>query len=138
MFSTLPLEDIIELTSGMGINIEATDFETFDMLKNLECARNDLFAKQKVTTQVSQTETVGIDEPNKFPLKLGWLHEEESDAEEFTLVMSKKKARGRKKNIKFSPNLANKRQIQESPGLQNGRDRKNSTLPKTKKTKSKK
>lgn len=108
MFSALPLDDIADLTSGMGVNIDASDFETFGMLKNLECARNDLFVKQKVSNQVPQTETVGIDEPNRSPLLLEWLQEEQSDDEEFTLVLQEKKARDRKKNIKFSPNLAKK------------------------------
>jgi hypothetical protein len=86
MFSTLPIDDIIELTSGMGVEIDASDFGIFDMLKDLECARHDLFVKQKEINQVSQTKTVGNDKHNRSPLPIEWLQEEKSDNEEFILV----------------------------------------------------
>jgi hypothetical protein len=45
MFSVLPIDEITELTSSMGIDIDSSDFGTFDLLKDLECARHDLFVK---------------------------------------------------------------------------------------------
>lgn len=91
--------------------------------------------KQKGSTVDSQAETDENAHPNDSPLPIEWLQEEKSDTEDFILVLSKKKARERKKNLKISPTLKKKGQSQESPGLHKGRYRKNSNLPAAKKSK---
>jgi hypothetical protein len=45
-FFTLAIEDIVHDASEMGISIKHDDFATFDLLKTLELARNDMFLKQ--------------------------------------------------------------------------------------------
>jgi hypothetical protein len=138
MFSVLPLDEIAELSSGMGVIVNDYDFGTFDMLRDLECARQDLFNKQNMTCQDPPTETVGGPDTVQSPLCIEWLQEENSDNEDFILVLSKKKkAREKKRNLKISPSLQKMKQIQEAPGLQSGKGRKNSSLPVSKKTQTK-
>jgi hypothetical protein len=44
-FFSLSSEEIIHTTSDMGIDINHDDFATFDLLKSLEMARDDLYVK---------------------------------------------------------------------------------------------
>lgn len=67
------------------------------------------------------------------PLQIEWLQGEQFDADDFILVLSKKKARENKKKMKISPSLNKKKLTQESPGLLTGRGRKNSNPPVPKK-----
>jgi hypothetical protein len=45
-FSILSVEDIVNITSNMGIVIENSEFDTCCLLNDLENARNDLYQKQ--------------------------------------------------------------------------------------------
>lgn len=105
MFFVLPIDEIAELTTGMGVNIDVNDFGTFDLLKDLEFTRHDLFVKQKEVNVNSQTEIVGNCES---PLPIEWLQDENSDTEDSILVLLKKKAREQKKKVKFSPTISKK------------------------------
>ena len=87
MFYVLPIEEIIELTTSMGVDIDKNDFGTFDLLKDLECARYDLFTKQKENNQNSQTKIVGTSDSVHSPLPTKWIQEETSDTEDFILVL---------------------------------------------------
>lgn len=73
MFFVLPTDDIVELTSNMGVELGKDDFETFDLLKDLECAIYNLFNKQKENSQVTQTESVGNPKDSKSPLPIEWI-----------------------------------------------------------------
>lgn len=73
MFSVLPVDDIVELTTNMGIDIDKDDFDTFDLFKHLECARYDLFTKQKELSMDTQTESVGDIECAGSPLPIEWI-----------------------------------------------------------------
>jgi hypothetical protein len=53
----LPIEELSLVTTDMGISIEENDFDTFDLLKNLEIARNELYQKQVSKNSSSQPET---------------------------------------------------------------------------------
>lgn len=108
MFSALLVDDILDLAVDMGVDVDSSDFGTFDLLKDLECARHDLFVKQKNVDQIPQTETVGGNEPIGSPLQIEWLQEEQSDTDDFILVLSKKKAREKRKNLNISPSLNKK------------------------------
>jgi hypothetical protein len=41
------MEEITNFTYNMGVIIEQNDFDTFDLLKDLETARHNLHTKQK-------------------------------------------------------------------------------------------
>jgi len=48
LFFVLPTEEITNLTYDMGVIIEQDDFDTLDLLKDLETARHyNLYTKQK-------------------------------------------------------------------------------------------
>lgn len=51
-FAALPIEDIVSMSHSMGVNIENDSFETFNLLKNLEQARGDLYKKQDVIKKI--------------------------------------------------------------------------------------
>jgi hypothetical protein len=72
-FSILSVEDIINVSSDMGIVLDDKDFDTFDLLKQLECARNELFLKQADKNAQAQPETGEQQENKNDPLQLEWL-----------------------------------------------------------------
>jgi len=90
-FSALPIEEIVNTVSDMGISVNHDDFATFDLLQTLEVARDDLYLKQCEKNQASQTESVEIPENSAAPLQLEWMHEESSEPEDIILVESRKK-----------------------------------------------
>ena len=57
-FSTLPIEEIVHTASDMGIAVKHDDFATFDLLKTLEMARDDLYVKQCEQNETSKSKTV--------------------------------------------------------------------------------
>jgi hypothetical protein len=116
-FSILPIEESVSISPDMDIDIKNDDFVTFDLLKTLESARNDLYLKENEIKQNSQTESVENPQKNDDQLHLEWLQEETSMTEYFILVESRKKRRGNKKNIKISPMNKNKLQDQENSSL---------------------
>jgi hypothetical protein len=42
-FSVLLIEEMVNVTSNMGIDLNENDFDTFNLLKDLEKARDDLY-----------------------------------------------------------------------------------------------
>jgi len=72
MFSILSIEVITDLATDMEVEVDNSDFGTFDLLKDLECARHDLFVKQKENEQIPQTEIVGESEQISSPLQIEW------------------------------------------------------------------
>lgn len=122
-FSVLTTEEIIHITTDMGI-IYKDDFVTYDLLKDIEKARDDLCHKQIAKNQNSQTMVVEKCQSENEPLLLEWLQGESSDSEDFILVESRKKKRERKKSVKISPSSKGKTQDQEGLDLPKKRGRK--------------
>lgn len=129
-FSVLSVDEVVHISSEMGVVIEDDDFATCNLLKDLEIARNDLYQKQNEQKLGPQTESVEvIPEGNNIP-KLEWLHEESFESEDFILVESRKKRRKNKRFVKISPNKRGRNQDQEILGLRSNRGRKpNTTFP---------
>ena len=96
-FAVLSMDEMILVTSGMGVIMENDDFDTFNLLNDLEHARNDLFQKQFEQKQTSQTEPVEMNQVKNSTLQLEWLQKESSEPEEFILVESRKKKRQNRK-----------------------------------------
>lgn len=113
-FSVLPVEELISISCNMGIAIQNDAFDTFNLIRDLEKARNDLYLKQSENKQPSQTESVGNEPVENAPLELEWLHDESSETEDFILVESRKKRRESKKKVKISPEKKLKKQDQEN------------------------
>lgn len=96
-FSILPIEEIVHTGSDMGIAVKHDNFATFDLLKTLEMATDDLYVKQCGQNETSKSEIVETQPSADVPLQLEWLHDESSDIEDFILVESRKKRREKKK-----------------------------------------
>lgn len=60
-FSALPVEDTVNVFADMGVIVDSNDFDTFDLLRDLEQARNNLYKKQCDNASAPQTETVEED-----------------------------------------------------------------------------
>jgi hypothetical protein len=89
-FAVLDNEVIAELANSMGVKASSFQFETFDLMKDIEVARHAINKVKKIPMPdpiefVNESETIA----NKIPL-LQWL-DDDSESEQFTLVQSRKK-----------------------------------------------
>lgn len=72
-FSSLSIEVLINDASDMGISVDNNDFATFDLLKTLELARNDMYLKQCTKTDaISEVNPVTESEQGDLP-SLEWM-----------------------------------------------------------------
>lgn len=92
-FAALSNNDIVHITSEMGIAIENDNFETCNLLNALETARNDLYMKQMEKQDVHSTVSVKNETMLLEAPALIWIHDESSEEEDFILVESRKKKR---------------------------------------------
>jgi hypothetical protein len=75
----------------MGIVVEEDDFDTFNLIKDLEKVRDDLYHKQICQNKNPQTKSVeGGHEESDF-LAIEWHKDDSSEIEDFILVESRKK-----------------------------------------------
>ena len=123
VFSLLPIEEIVTISADMGVAINHEDFETFDLLKDLEQARGDLYNKQCESKIISQPELIENVSNNVDPLELDLLNDENSDIEDLILVESRKKRRDKRKSLKISPIRKGQVQNQEVPVCKKKRGR---------------
>ena len=86
------------LAKDMGVLVQNNDFATFDMLKDLENARNCLYAKH--TNKNVLNSCVEIEEfvPEEEKLVLEDDHDSESDFGEMVILQSKEKSKLGKRN----------------------------------------
>jgi hypothetical protein len=122
-FSTLPVEEIVHNASEMGISIKHDDFATFDLLKTLELARNDMYLKQCEQSEKNRIVANESEPSHDNLLQLEWLHDESYDVEDLILVESRKKKREKRKNVRFSPSIHVKGKDQENLGQPKKRGR---------------
>jgi tetraacyldisaccharide-1-P 4'-kinase len=137
-FSVLSVDEVIHISSEMGVVIEDDDFATYNLLKDLEIARNDLYQKQSEQKLGPQTESVEVIPEGNNIHELEWLHEESSESEDFILVESRKKRNENKRSVKISPNKRGRNQDQAILSLRSNRGRKPSNAFSSKCTKQKK
>lgn len=90
--------------------------------------------KENVKKLAAQTESVRCEAKIASPSLVDLIQEESSDVDDFTLVMSKKKAREKRK-LKLSSIIKKIDQTQEAPGLQTRGGTKTTKPPISKKTK---
>lgn len=106
-FSVLAVDDVMHITSEMGVVIDNDVFDTCNLINDLETARHDLYLKQleqNVVTQNGNGEECPAD--SKSP-ELCQIQEISSDSEDFILVESRRK-KDRIKNLsKFLLNALN-------------------------------
>jgi hypothetical protein len=90
-FSVLDNDEIVCLAVGMGVVVQKENFDTIDIMKDLEIARVTLNKNKIVPCPDNCEEVKPVDEiqQEEVPL-LEWI-KNGSEAEHFTLVQSKKK-----------------------------------------------
>ena len=100
----------------MGIAVDNIHFGTFNMLKDLEIARNNLHIKQTKPAVVEQIEEI-VEENDLQERLIEWLQDEPSETESDILVHCKKNGKLSKSKLMISPKINRKKQAQEAPGL---------------------
>jgi hypothetical protein len=99
-FDVLSNLDIMSRASLMGIDVPSDNFESIDMIKELEKARNNLL--QKNGTSPASSFVVHHDHSRETPLSLTWLSSDELD-DSFTVVSSRKsRKKVSKRNVTMS------------------------------------
>jgi hypothetical protein len=108
-FSILLDDDISHITSCMGIVVEENNFDTYNLIRDLEKARDDLYQKQIVKNQKPQTDSIegGLEEDAQLAIE--WINES-SESEDFILVESRRKKREKRKSLMLA-NSQNSRRI---------------------------
>ena len=89
-FSILGHDDIIDKGIHMGVNLGSCDYESIDMLKDLENARLALHEKMKATVTSDSNTDKGMNlsqnEHEDDINLLDWMEEGKSEEEDFVLV----------------------------------------------------
>ena len=98
-FSVLSDKEIMLRASHMGVEIPDNDFESIDVLRSLEDARNNLKAKNNIRKHENDSYVVDNDMGAKIPLQLEWHGQGVSDTETYTVVESRKTKRQRRKSV---------------------------------------
>ena len=102
-FSCLDTEEIIARSKGMGVNFDHNDFDSVNLISDLEHARVLLYNKKSIPIPVVEVENA--DSLSEI------IESESSDWEDFVLVTPK---RTRKTNRKFLFSVSNKKAIKPS------------------------
>jgi hypothetical protein len=93
-------EKIVSLASGMGVKIATENFDSIDIMKDLELARQALNKhRQILCNEISEEVTLEEEVPySEIPL-LEWV-DSDSQVEHYTLVPSIKKKKKRQTRLK--------------------------------------
>jgi hypothetical protein len=93
-FSILSNEAIAQLAANMGASMSEVNFDSIDIMKDLECAKQalDKTRIKRCPEPCEESILSDGDMVNEVPL-LEWV-DNDYEAEQFTLVQSKKKKRG--------------------------------------------
>jgi hypothetical protein len=134
-FSVLDNDKIVSLAAGMGVVIPSDNFDTIDIMKDLEKARQALNKIKNIPCVEESKDLCPMDEIqlNDIPL-LDW-YENDSEAKHFTLVQSRKKKKrksllknlGRENHVRRSKRTApmyRSRGEQENPAPTKGKTKK--------------
>ena len=98
-FAVLSDKEIMLRAAGMGVIIPDDKFESIDILRSLEDARNKLRAKNNISKHKDESYVVDNDLGDKIPLQIEWHEQERFDSDSFTLVESRKSKRQRRKSV---------------------------------------
>ena len=90
IFSKLPNKTMLRLSANMGVDVNHISFGTFDLLRDLEVARNKLHTRKNESTSVDSIE-VTEDKNDINERLIEWLQDDLSETESDILAHSKKK-----------------------------------------------
>jgi hypothetical protein len=97
--SELSHNSMHDMSKKMGVIVDNSTNNSFDLLKEIENARLNLFNKQqKAKTNVQITE-VSMENEGSEQLQLEWLQEETSEPDHFIVVQSKKRKKKSRRNL---------------------------------------
>jgi hypothetical protein len=132
-FAVLGNEEIMHLVGGMGVNISPAQYDSVDIMKDLEIARHALERVKKrdiIDPNVMlEQEEPALDDASNL---LEWL-EENSEAESFTVVQSKKKKKRKSITLlgKSAKDIGVRRSKRTTPLIYRGKgEQKDLALPK--------
>ena len=100
----------------MGFVVEDNNFDTFNLVRDLEKTRDDLYQKQMLKNQKPQTKSVKGTQEDNVPLAIEWIHEESSESEDFIVGESGKKKRESRKSLMLPTSQNSKKITHENPG----------------------
>ena len=102
----------------MGVNLGVKDFDSIDMLKDLENARFSLQEKLKSSTSSETNDVQDSNSPQINQLNdkslLDWIEEEKSEEDDFILVQSKRHRRSVRR-LTLSGKKPQKKGCKENP-----------------------
>lgn len=124
MFSDLSHTSLYDMSKKMGIIVDDNSFKSFDVLKEIESTRLNLFNKQQNINRKAYVEEISDAGNESEPLQLEWLHEDSSEPEEFILAQSKQKKNRGRKSTQISSIKKRGTKAQEDPGMPKKRGRK--------------
>jgi hypothetical protein len=82
-FSELSNNDMCSIAKNMGVVISEDDFDTFDVVKELELARANLYEKQHINKQTDQNDETVDNDDHEETLIIEWHQDESSESEDF-------------------------------------------------------
>jgi hypothetical protein len=97
-FAVLSDNQIVAKASLMGVRIPDGNFDTVNLVRDLELARNSLVSKQKTVKPPSVVLFIKSNEGTTTPLSMDWISSDDNEDSSFTLVESRKKKNMRRKS----------------------------------------
>jgi hypothetical protein len=108
-FAVLFNNQIVAKANLMGVKIPDGNFDTINLVRDLELARNSLGSKHKSVKPLSSVLFIESNEGTTTPLSMDWISSNDNDDSSFTLVESRKK-----KNMKRKSSVSASRPITRS------------------------
>jgi hypothetical protein len=98
-FAVLSDNQIVAKASLMGVRIPDGNFDTVNLVRDLELARNSLVSKHKTVKPPSSVLFIESNEGTTTPLSMDWISSNDTEDSSFTLVESRKKKNMRRKSV---------------------------------------
>jgi hypothetical protein len=108
-FAVLSDNQIVAKASLMGVKIPDRNFDTVNLVRDLELARNSLDSKHKTVKPPSSVLFIKSNEGTTTPLSMDWISSDDNEVSSFTLVESRKN-----KNMKRKSSVSTSRPITRS------------------------
>jgi hypothetical protein len=98
-FAVLSDNQIVAKASLMGVKIPDGNFDTINLVRDLELARNSLGSKHKSVKPLSSILFIESNEGTTTPLSMDWISSDDNEDSSFTLVESRKKKNMKRKSF---------------------------------------
>jgi len=102
MFTHLSQSSLHSISEKMGIKMNSSSSNSFDILRELEIVRANLYGKQQQLDSTVIIEEID-EETEDSMLQLEWIQEETSEPDESSFAQSRKKGKELGKPIELPP-----------------------------------